>query len=133
MTDSAPALLKAVETLLKADETMTALVAKRIYGAAPGNAVYPYVFISCTSVDWSTASFAGMRHQLRIQGFSQDGKPGVPLAIRKAAYDALNRNDGIVLEDATLIDIQQNGIATCFPEGDGTTYQSVIEFSCIVQ
>lgn len=133
MTDTAAALLKAVQTLLKADEAMTALVAGRVYGAASGNAVYPYVFISCTSQPWQSQSFFGQRHTLRVQGFSQDGKPGIPLAIRKAAFDALNRNDELTIDEGSVVDIQHEGIATCFAEGDGTTYQSVIEFTCYAQ
>jgi hypothetical protein len=133
MGDSASALLKAVQTLLKADEAMSALVEGRVYGAAPGNAIYPYVVVSCTSQPWQTQSFFGMRHLLRVQGFSQDGKPGVLLAIREATFNALNRNDELSVDGFTLVDIQHDGIASCFPEGDGTTYQSVIEFSCYIQ
>ena len=135
MSDSAAALLTAVQTKLKATAAVTALVGTRIYGSVPGKATYPYVRISCTSEDWSSQTFSGQKHILRAQAFSQDGKPGIPLAIRSAVYDALNRNEaGLALAGGNdVILIAQDGLADCFPEEDGKTYQAVIEFSVLIQ
>lgn len=135
MADSAVALLEAVQALLAGSPAVQGLCGQRVYGAVPDNVVFPYIRISCSSEAWSTQSFEGMKHTLRVQGFSEDGKSGVPLALRSAAYLLLNRQEHALALPAPLklIQIEHEGMADCFPEDDGKTYQSVIEFQCSIQ
>lgn len=125
--DSAIAVLSAVQTLLKANANLTAIVGTRIYGAVPVNPTYPYVLVTAQSQPFSTDDEAGMQHTLRVQGFAREGKPATVLNIRKFVFDALNRQEaslGVVM-------IEQDGLADSFPEPDGKTYQSIIEFTVL--
>jgi hypothetical protein len=127
--DSAAALLTAVQALLKANAPLTDLVGQRVYGKVPADVTYPYVYISCTSAPDSTDDTEDMEHTLRVQGFSRETKPGTALAIRKLVYAALNRKeDALVLSDGEVVMIEHEGITECFPEPDGRTTQSIIEF-----
>lgn len=135
MADSAVALLEAVQALLRNAPAVQTLCEERVYGAVPDDVILPYVRIGCSSEPWSTQTFEGMKHTLRVQAFSDDGKPGVPLALRSAAYLLLNRQEHAVVlpDDLKLIQIEHEGVSDCFPEDDGKTYQSVIEFQCSIQ
>lgn len=130
--DSALSLLEAVETRLKGYAPLTDLVGQRIYGAIPANPTYPYVLITCTSEPFDDDDGDDMEHRLRVQGFVRENKPARPLAIRKAVFDALNRKEDLLSpEEGTVVLIDQV-MADCFPEPDGRTYQSIIEFKVLM-
>lgn len=134
MADSARELLRAAETALKASAALTALVGARVYGAVPEKPTYPYVFISCSSVPFDADDMQGMEHTLRVQGFTRENKPGTALAIREAVYAALNRKEvGLALPNNETVLVDFDGMADCFPEEDGRSYQSIIEFKVLVQ
>jgi hypothetical protein len=131
--DSAIPFLKAVEARLKGFADLTALVGQRIYGEAPANPTYPFVVISCASEPFDADDFEGMEHRLKVQGFARENKPGTVLAIRKAVFAALNRQEAsLALSEGVLILLNHEGIAEAFPEPDGRTQQSVIEFKAQV-
>lgn len=131
--DSAAPLLSAVQIHLKAQPELQALVDQRVYGAVPAKPTYPYVLITCTSQPFSADDFAGMQHTLRVQGFARENKPATVLAIRKAVYSALNRQESLIgTDDGDVILIEHDGVADAFPEEDGRTYQSIIEFNVLV-
>ncbi|MDN3273390.1 DUF3168 domain-containing protein [Frankia sp. RB7] len=132
MADSALDLLSAVQAVLKANGSLTAIVGTKVYGAPPANPSYPYVLITCQSEPFAAQDIEGMKHTLRVQGFAREGKPATALAIRKIVFAALNRQE-VVLNVPGLIMIEHDGLADCFPEQDGKTYQSIIEFSVTIQ
>lgn len=131
--DSALPFLQAVETVLKSSLGLTAIVGLRIHGAPPVKPTYPYVVITCASQPYAADDFTGMEHRLRVQGYARENRPGTALAIRQQAFAALNRQEtALALPANDLILIEHEGIAECFPEEDGRTYQSVIEFKALV-
>lgn len=136
MADSALPLLQAVVALLKAQPDIAAIVGTRIYGAAPskGSAVvYPFMLVTCDSAPFAADSFSGMEHTLRIQAFAREGKPATVLTLRKLAFAAIDRKEiNLALPDNQLILAEFDGVATAFPEPDGRTYQSLIEFKVLV-
>lgn len=134
MSDSALPLLVAVEAKLKTNSIIQQLASGRVYGAAPPNPDYPFVVISCDSQPFMADDVTGMDHRLRVQAFAREKKPATVLALRAAAYAELNRQEvAIDLPDHNLIVLEHEGLATAFPEGDGRTYQSVIEFKALIQ
>lgn len=132
MADSALDLLSAVQARLKANADLVAIVGDKVHGAPPANPPYPYVLITCQSEPWAAQDIEGMKHTLRVQGFVRDTKPATALAIRKIVFAALNRCES-VLNIPGLVLIEHDGLADCFPEEDGKTYQSIIEFSATIQ
>lgn len=135
--DSALALLKAIEARLKADADIQALVGDspgtRVYGAVPANPTYPFMFITCSSEPFDADDMEGMEHQLRVQCFERENKPATVLKMRKAVYAALNRQEALIVpEEGNLVLIDFNGTADAFPEPDGRTYQSFIEFKVLM-
>ncbi|MET4294717.1 hypothetical protein ABIB06_006550 [Bradyrhizobium sp. LB8.2] len=132
MADNARALLKQAVAVLKANPTLAGIVGERVVGAVPKKPVYPFVLITCNSVPFSSQSFAGMEHTLRVQAFARENKPGTALVMREAIYNSLNRNEvNLALPDNELVMIEFDGVAGCFPEPDGRTYQSFIEFKVL--
>jgi bifunctional N-acetylglucosamine-1-phosphate-uridyltransferase/glucosamine-1-phosphate-acetyltransferase GlmU-like protein len=134
MADTTASLLSAIQTLLKANPAVTALVSDRVYGAAPNNATYPYILLTAQSEPWATQSFSGMRHVVRVQAFDKNEKQGGALAIRAACYDALNRQEAsLTITGGDVVLIEHDGMSDCFMEGDGKTWQSILELSVTVQ
>ncbi|WP_442577860.1 DUF3168 domain-containing protein [Mesorhizobium sp. ASY16-5R] len=133
MADSALPLLTAVQTLLLATAPVTALVGTRVYGAVPVKPTYPFILVTADSLPFAANDFAGMEHRLRVQAFARENRPGTVLTIRQKVFDALNRNEAaLTLPGNTLVLIEHDGLSTCFPEEDGRTYQSAIEFKALV-
>lgn len=132
--DSARAFLKGVQAVLKANATISSICGTRVYGAPKANPTYPFMVISCESSPFAAKDFSGMEHKLRVQSFARENKPATVLELREAAMAALNRNEaGITVQEASLVEIEFSGVAMAFPEPDGRTYQSVIEFIATVQ
>lgn len=133
MADSTRALLDAVRNLLKGVPGVTNLVEQRVYLAAPTNPFYPFVLVTCENEPYASDTFSGMEHRLRVQAFARENRPGTVLAIREAVFSALNRQEAsLALPEHDLVLVEHEGLSTYFPEGDGRTYQSVVEFKVLV-
>ncbi|WP_322884172.1 DUF3168 domain-containing protein [Sinorhizobium medicae] len=133
MADSTLQLLEAAQTALKASAEIIALVATRVHVVPPTNPTYPFVLVTCESQPYAADDFSGMEHRLRVQGFARENRPGTVLAIRAAAFEALNRRESnLALPSHDLVLCEHEGVTTYFPEDDGRTYQSVIEFKVLV-
>ena len=134
MSDTLRLTLQAVEAVLKADSAIDALVDGRITAAPDGAQVYPYMMISGTSNPWNTASYSGMAHTIRVQAFSRELKPGQVLTLRERIYALLHRQDSALsVAGHSVVLSEHDGLADCFPEGDGKTWQSVIDFRIVIQ
>lgn len=128
--DSALALLSAVQTRLKADSDIQGIVGSKVYAAPPANPTYPFILITAQSQPFSTDDSSGMQHNLRVQSFAREAKPATVLQLRKFIFSSLDRQeDALGIDDLTSID---QSFADCFPEPDGKTYQSIIEFSVLI-
>ena len=133
MADNAIVTLKAVIARLKAVTAVTDIVSTRIYTSVPQKATFPYINIRLDSENFSTKTSNGMQHRLIVQAFSRKQSLNEALTIRKAVYDALNKQESsISIAGATLVMIMLDGINTTLREPDGTTWQSVMQFNCIV-
>ncbi|WP_020184545.1 DUF3168 domain-containing protein [Methylopila sp. 73B] len=134
MADSAVDLLQAVVARLKAEAGMSAFVSDRVHGATPPSPKYPFVLVTSEAQPFAAGDFSGMQHTVRVQAFARENKPGMVLAIRKLAFAALDRREADIAIGGgfELVSLQYDGVADDFPEDDGNTWQSVIEFSAIV-
>jgi hypothetical protein len=134
VSDTLRLTLQAVETSLKANTDITGLVGTRVTAAPDGALEYPYIMVSGESLPWNTASFNGMQHRIRVQAFSRELKPGQVLKLRELVYAVLHRQEGsLSVAGHTVVLSEYDGLADCFPEGDGKTWQSVIEFNIVIQ
>lgn len=134
MADSLRLVLQAVEQVLKADAGITAIIADRVTAAPSGNMLYPYIMVSGTSNPFSSSSFSGMQHTIRVQAFSKELKVGQVLRLRELVHNLLHRQENtLTVAGHTVVLLEYDGLADCFPEGDGKTWQSVIEFKIVVQ
>jgi hypothetical protein len=132
--DSALDLYPAVVNLLKAQPDIAALVGARVYGAPPAKGfplVYPYMVVTGTGVPFASDSFSGIEHTLRIQSFARENKPATVLVLRKKAFAAIDRQEASIAVPGLVL-MQFDGMADAFPEPDGRTYQSLIEFKALV-
>lgn len=133
MADSALAVVKAAIVTLTNSGAVSALVGSRIYTDVPQKAQFPYVVISIQSEPFAANDFSGQSHQLRIQSFSRAAGISECLAIRKAALDALDRQEGnIAMTGSTLVKCEYSGLSDAFIEDDGKTWQSVGELEVVV-
>lgn len=134
MADSLRLVLQAVEQLLKADAGIAAIIGDRVTSSPYGNILYPYMMISGTTQPWTSASFSGMQHTIRVQAFSKELKVGQVLKLRELVYALLHRQEStLTVAGHTVVLLEFDGLADCFPEGDGKTWQSVIEFNIVIQ
>jgi hypothetical protein len=114
VADTALAVVKGVVAALTADAGMSALVSGRIYSDVPQGATFPYVLVSLSSKPFSAASFSGQTHTVRIQAFSRSASIAECLSVRKAALDALNRQESsIALDTGTLVQCEYSGDERC--------------------
>lgn len=133
MADTALDVLKGTIARLKAVAGVTGLVGNRIYSNVPQKTTFPYCVLTIESNDWSTKSFSGQEHTLRIQSFSRKPNPTECLNIRKQVQGALDRQEAnISLDNGSLILCQKTGLSTAF-RNDDESWQSVIQFNITVQ
>ncbi len=89
--------------------------------------------VSCTSEPYDANDFSGMRHILRVQVFSRQGKPAQALAQRAIAYGVLHKGESNVTVAAhNLVQLLFSGLASHFKEPDGKTWQALMEFEALV-
>ena len=134
MADSALETVKGIITRLNAVAGVTSLVGSRIYTSTPQGVTYPFIRIGIDSQDESTKDFAGVRNIVRVQSFSRYDGMKEALQIRQAVETALNRQESnVTITGFNLIRLERATLATVFQEGDGKTWQSVIEFEAVTQ
>lgn len=131
MADSTVIVLSETQKALKAHAGVAALVGSKVHVAPLAKPEYPYVLITCESQPFAADTFSGMEHRLRVQAFARENRPGTVLAIRAAVFEALDRKEAS-LSVPGLVLLQHDGMSTYFPEDDGRTYQSLIEFKALV-
>ena len=134
MSDAYLPLMKGVIARLKAVTGVTNLVSTRIYSIVPQATTFPYIKVSITSDDWSAKDFVGMRHIVRVQGFSRE--PSVKEAgdIRAAVVSALERQESnITVTGYTLVRFEKATLSDIITNEDGSTQQSIVEFEAITQ
>lgn len=133
MADSALSLIKAAIAALKAEPSVATLVAGRVYTDVPQASPFPYLVVSVQSEPFAANDFSGQSHQLRLQSFSRMAGAFEALAIRKAALDALDRNEGkLTLNSGTLVKCEYSGVSDSFIEDDGKTWQAIGELEVII-
>lgn len=135
MSDSALPLIKSIIARLKATVALTAIVGQRIYTIVPQQTTFPYVKISVSSEDWSAKDFVGMRHILRVQGFSRKASVKEVGDIRAAVVTALERQEAALTIDSpfTIIRLDKSALSDIITNEDGETQQSIVEFEVIIQ
>ena len=131
MADSALAVVTAVIATLKANTAVTALVGARIYTDVPQKTDFPYLVVSIQSEPFAANDFSGQSHQLRVQGFSRTSGISEALKIRKAALDALDRQEAAIAV-AGLVKCEYSGFSDAFIEDDGKTWQSIGQMEAVV-
>ena len=133
MSDTYLSILKAVISNLKNTSAVTNLVSTRIYSNVPQKETFPYISIEVDSADYSTKTFTGMEHTVQVNIYSRNKSPKQVGDIRKAVYDALNRNEsGLTLDSGVLSHIHYDGIGSVFKDTDGVTWTGIIQFRAIV-
>lgn len=133
MSDTALPVLKGIIAALKANGAVAALVSTRIYSDVPQAASFPYIEVSLTSEPFAASDFSGQSHTVRIQGYSREKSKRECLQIRKAALEALDRQEtSITLDNGTLVKCEYAGLSDAFKEDDGKTWQSVAEVEVVV-
>lgn len=133
MADTALSVIKGVIAALKATGAVTAIVGQRIYTDVPQGATFPYLLVSVQSEPFAANDFSGQTHTVRLQSFSREAGAQQALAIRKAALDALDRQEAsITLDEGTLVKCEYSGLSDSFIEDDGKTWQAVGELEVIV-
>lgn len=131
MADTALSVIEATVAALKATAAVTTIVGQRIYTDVPQKTDFPYVVVSVQSEPFAANDFSGQAHQLRIQAFSRKAGIKEALQIRKAAVDALDRQEAS-LSVPGLVKCEYAGLSDAFIEDDGKTWQSVAELEVIV-
>jgi hypothetical protein len=133
MSDTYLDILKAVIVKLKATSAVTDITSTRIYTDVPQNETFPYIRVSVSSADYSTKTFTGMEHTIQISVYSREKSPKQVGDVKKAVYNALNRNEsGLTLDNGTLSNIHYNGVGEVFKDPDGVTWTSVSQFRAVV-
>lgn len=134
MADSANEVIKGIVTRLKAVTAVTDIVSTRIYSSAPQGVTYPFIVVTAQSEDFSTKDYASMKQRVRVQAFSRYNGSKQVLDVRAAVETALNRQEAnVTVTGFSLVRLERATLATAFLEGDGKTWQSVIEFDAVTQ
>ncbi len=132
MSDTTLEVLAAVMTALKASATLTNDVGgstnPRIYTNLPDNPVFPFVFLSIQSTDFSQKDSAGMDHTVQVSVFSRHTSLQEAVAIREKVYNILNRGEA-ALASAGVWRSLFSGVGPVFKESDGVTWQAAAQFT----
>lgn len=127
-------LLKAIINRLKSIPAITTLVSERIYTHIPQNTIYPYIRISTSARPVHTLDTSSYTYTLRMQAFDQMTSSLTVLDIRQALLEGLHRQAGnLSLDQGIITGIQQSGPLDCLLEDDGKTWQSIIEFTVLIE
>jgi|AKVG01.1.fsa_nt_gi hypothetical protein len=130
MSDSYKPLLKAVIAKLKTDNVVAG---DRVYTDIPQNETFPYVHVAVSAIPYATKDTSGMEHTVQVQAFDRTADPESVADIRSAVFNSLDRNEsGLTLDTGTLSVLEYNGTSDIFKEGDGVTWQGLIQFKAII-
>lgn len=133
MTDTFLPLTKAIIAALKADSTITANVAARVYTQVPQNATFPYIVLRIQSEPYDFKDDTGMLHTLDVSAYSRADSPLETGTIRSAVYNVLNRAESsLTLDSGTLVSMLHSGIGDVVKEPDGITWKGFLRFNAIV-
>ena len=121
----------AVITALKADVTLNALVAGRVYTNVVQNASFPYIAIRTFSIPYDTKDTDGTEVTLRVQAFSEYKGSKEIAEIMSATYNALHKQS-ITVTGANLVNLRYDGGGDANPEPDGKRWQGFIDFRVIL-
>lgn len=131
--DSTPAIIKAVVRALQASPDVSAIVSGRVYTDVPQGEDFPYLVVTLEAQPFAASDFSGQSHTIRLQAFSQKASAKEVTLLRKAAIEALDRQESsILLSEGTLVLSQFAATNTVFQEEDGKTWQAVGEIEMIV-
>jgi hypothetical protein len=126
MADVTAPLIKALESVLKADTDVSAVVAGRVFTDVKQGTQFPYLTVRVTSEPFAADDFSGQTHTITLQSRSRKSSPAEAMAGRKAAVEALDRHEEkLTLDEGTVVMCQYSGFADTFIEDDGKTWQAV--------
>lgn len=128
MSDSTLAIQKAVIAALKADASVSAIVAARVYDAVPTDAAKPYLSFGPTQVLPDIADeYEGSEVTFQIDGWSAGPSSVEAKRIGKAVRAALSGAALVLDDDERLVNIEP--IQTNYlPEPDGITQHAALTF-----
>lgn len=133
MADTYLPLLKGILAALKADSTISATVAARVYTEVPQNPTFPYLQVRLQSDPFDTKTELGMEHIIDISAYSRADTPFEAGTLRAAVYDILNRGESnLTLDSGTLSRMIYSGIGDVVKEPDGITWKGFARFNAIV-
>lgn len=134
MGDYALPVVKAIIATLKASSAISDAVGDQVYSDVPQNAEFPYIRVGISGEPFAADDFSGHEHTVRVQVFSRVASIDECLAIRAHVFTALDRNEeAITLEAGSLVKCEHSGVTDAFPEDNGKTWQSLIEFTVVTQ
>jgi hypothetical protein len=131
MPTAATALRAAIYDALLADGALSAVLGgPRVYDEAPQDTVFPYVTLGeMRLADASTASEAGLAHQLTLHAWSRQGGHREAHEIAGALLQALD-DAPLVLDGHELVDLRF-ALADIRREADGRTYHALVRFRAL--
>jgi hypothetical protein len=131
MPTAATALRAAIYDALLADGALSAVLGgPRVYDEAPQDTVFPYVTLGeMRLADASTASEAGLAHQLTLHAWSRQGGHREAHEIAGALLQALD-DAPLMLDGHELVDLRF-ALADIRREADGRTYHALVRFRAL--
>ncbi len=132
MTEASLALQKALVATLVADDGVGALVADRIFDAAPRNAGFPYLSLGETrAADWSTGTEAGAEHRLTLHVWSRQRGKRESFEIM-AAVEAALHDQPLALDGQALVNLRLE-FADARRDPDGITWHGAMRFRAVTE
>lgn len=92
MADTTKSILSTLIALLKANTSLSAVVGTRVYTTVPQNTLYPYVYLTITSLPEDTLDANDYLHKITIQSYSQGDSIKTGLDIKEIIYNSLQRS-----------------------------------------
>ena len=131
MPTAATALRAAIHDTLVADGALNALLGgAKVYDEVPREAAFPYVTLGeARMADASTASEAGLEHQLTLHVWSRQGGHREAHEIAGALLQALD-DAPLALEGYDLVNLRF-ALADIRREPDGRTYHALVRFRAL--
>jgi hypothetical protein len=131
MPTAATALRAAIHDALVVDGALNALLGgPRVYDEVPREAAFPYVTLGeAQMADASTASEAGLEHQLTLHAWSRQGGHREAHEITGALLQALD-DAPLALEGYDLVNLRF-ALADIRRESDGRTYHALVCFRAL--
>lgn len=126
------ALQKAVFAALVADANVGALVADRIFDAAPRNAAFPYLSFGDARIgDWSTGTEEGAEHRLALHVWSRERGKAECWALIEAVRAALHEA-ALDLDGHALVNLRFEA-AEVGQDRDGITWRGTVRFRAVTE